>query len=206
MLETYKKYAREYDIVELRSVDVDKLSEFGKAQSILIFGKDENKEAVFKVVKKYNIPILGYNLEDPALTLQQLIEKETVMYKQAKENGLRLAFAPLARQVEQYPAELAINTDIIIIQLRNYQLMSDFKTKVEKIVSQIRKSNPEAEVWGQFDVNPRIPGTNGEKQPITSSELIKEMDQLADSLDVMAIFYPPYDASVAVNVVETLRK
>lgn len=150
--------------------------------------------------------MIGYNLEDAHMTLDELVEKEKAAYALAKENDLFFVFAPLAIHVEKYGADLAKNADAIAIQLRNYQLGENFSDKVKDISSNIRSSNPDIEIWVQLDVNVRVAGKQNIRQGLSGQEIIDQINQIKDYVDLISIYYPRNDASVVREVFVELRK
>lgn len=173
---------------------------------MLIYGKNNDQTESFNLAKKYGIQIIGYNLEDSAITREDLVKKEIEAYTLAKQNGLFYAFAPLAIHAEKYGADLAKNADAVAIQLRNYQLQTDFQKKVREMVANIKNSNPKVEVWVQLDVNPRIPGNQNQRKSLSSEEMLQEIKLIENDVDLIDIYYPPNDASVVNEIFTELRR
>ncbi|OGM08735.1 hypothetical protein A2W13_00875 [Candidatus Woesebacteria bacterium RBG_16_36_11] len=206
MVAVLNKYAKLDDVIEVRAGEIDKLNSVQNGSPLLIYGKNDDQTKAFSLAKEYGIKMIGYNLEDAQMTSDELVEKEKAAYTIAKENGLFFIFAPLAIHAEKYGADLAKNADAIAIQLRNYQLMENFTDKVKDIATNIRSSNPDIEIWVQLDVNARVQGNQNTRQSLSRQEIIEEINQIQDYVDLISIYYPRNDASVAQEVFAELRK
>jgi hypothetical protein len=200
------KYARPTDIIEVRKIHLPNLASMQAGTILYMYGKNDDQTEAFQLAKEHNIKIIAFNLEDAAMTKEELVAKETQAYELAKAENLTYGFAPLAIHCLRYGSDLAQHADIIAIQLRNWQLMSNFSDEVRAITSKMRAANPNIEIWGQLDVNPRIPGTSDQRQSIDSDEIIREINLIKDDIDVMDIYYPPKDATVAGEVFIKLRQ
>lgn len=206
MVAVLDKYAKPDDVIEVRSGDIGKLDPIQNGSPLLIYGKNDNQSEMYSLAKEKGLKMIGYNLEGVQMTLDELVQKEKAAYMLAKENDLFFVFAPLAVHAEKYGADLAKNADAIAVQLRNYQLEENFADKVKDISSNIRSSNPDIEVWVQLDVNPRVQRKQNMRQSLSSQEIIDQINQIRDYVDLISIYYPRDDASVAQKVFIELRK
>lgn len=206
MVTVLNKYAKPNDVIEVRAGEIEKLNSIQNGIPLLIYGKNDDQSKVYSLIKPYEIKMIGYNLENAQMTLEELVEKEKAAFMLAKENDLFFIFAPLAIHAEKYGAELAKNADAIAIQLRNYQLMENFADKVKEMSLNIRSSNPDIEVWVQLDVNARIGRDPNMRQSLSSQEILDQINQIKEYVDLISIFYPPNDSSVVQEVFTELRK
>ena len=84
--------------------------------------------------------------------------------------------------------------------------MENFPEKVEELVSGIKKSNPEVKVWVQLDINPRVPESKKDHQSLSSEEIVKQISEINEFVDLVALYYPPGQSQVVQQVITKLRK
>lgn len=188
IIEIFNRYANSDDVIQVRPKGIGNLSLVQTGIPILIFDKHDDLTKIIELAKENGIEVIGYNLEDVKLSKEQLLKQEKEVYKLAKENGLKYIFAPLARHVVDWGADLAKNADGIAIQLRNFQLQKDFEERVEKLIAEMRASNPEIEIRAQLDTVPNVPEDPRQRRQLSVKELLKQVRVVENKVDVLSFF------------------
>jgi hypothetical protein len=209
IIEIFNKYADSEDIIGVRPEKIDILNSFKTGKPMLVFGKRDDPEEMIDLAKQKGIKTIGYNYENSRITKEELLEQQIKVYQLTKENGLKYVFGPLAIHVVRYGAELAENTDAIMIQLRNFQLQDDFEKEVESLITEMKRVNPEIEIWVQIDVTPNLPKDSEKAQPTqvkqTTEELLRQIEAIEDQVDVVSIWYDRDELEVTEEIFKEMR-
>jgi len=196
-IKRFNSFLTENDRVEVRSKNIEFLNEINNGVPVLLFGKKDDPEEIIKLAKKLGIKKVGYNLEKLSLSKQQLLDKQKEVYLLAQKNNLEYSFGPMAIHILKYNKEpdLAVNSDGVMIQLRNFQLQQDFPKQVKQIVENLKKANPDMEIQVQIDISPNDPSTR--KAVLLSKDvLIKQIEMLKNEveIDLVSFWVTPNDS------------
>ena len=191
---------KSHDIIAVRPHLIAYLNMVETGRKTLVFGNFyyENASQIIKDAKSLGAVIIGFNLEGP-FTKEEMLNKEKAVYQIVKAYNLTYMFGPTVNQLQKNYKDYVKYTDIIIIQSQRFQLEENYRAIIEEIASNIRKANPNVEVWVQVSVNPPM------NRYITAEEVVRNILDIADFVDGVWIFYTAQRWNVAKEVISVLR-
>jgi hypothetical protein len=199
----FNKYADEQDVIAVRPPFMHLLADVELGRKKLVFApRDEpltDVEATVSEAMALGITVLGYNLEQ-ALPKEDLVRKEVELHSIAAENDLLYVFGPTLLKLERFYDDFARHADVILLQSQRYQTTTEYEERVEGLIEKLRSANPEVQVWVQVSVNPPA------NRHITPAEVISDIKLIADSADLIWIYFVPRTAPTMEEVIRRLRQ
>lgn len=173
------------------SAKVDQIKEkalkLPKENRMLIVASMEGAEQKIEELKRSGIETsyLGYDLEGWSKTSedekQDLVEAVKKASQVAHSKGLKLVIGPSRYFNEKYGKELAKYTDIYMPQAKAYEArygVSEYAKVVGTLLTDIKASNPEVELW--LDISPEPKQTS--KTPEEMHEYYKSVEKHIDGV------------------------
>lgn len=165
----------------------EKVPKLPKENRMLIVASMEGAEQKIEELKRSGIEIsyLGYDLEGWSKTSedekQDPIEAVKKASQVAHSKGLKLVIGPSRYFNEKYGKELAKHTDVYMPQAKAYEArygVSEYAKVVGTLLTDIKASNPEVELW--LDISSKPKQTS--KTPEEMYEYYKSVEKHIDGV------------------------